>query len=164
MGKFAVPLPPLAALRAFYAAATHDRYRDAAESLGVTESAINHQVRELETFLHTTLFDRSGVRAVLTETGRRYLAQIDPAMRQIQAASQAILPNGGRSVARLTLPPSLAATWLIPRLGTFERAQPDIELQLITTTRVFDLKRDQVDLAIRHGKGVWPGGKRHVFA
>ena len=58
---------------------------------------------------------------------------------------------------RLTLPPSLATTWLIPQLGAFEREQPDIELQLVPTTRVVDLKRDQVDLAVRHGKGSWPG-------
>jgi len=150
-------LPPFAALRAFHAAATHDRFRDAAESLGVTESAISHQVKRLEAFLHVALIDRSGARATLTDTGRRYLEQIEPGLLQIQAATEAILPATGRSVVRLTLPPSLAATWLIPRLGEFERAQPDIDLQLITSTRVVDLRRDQVDLAIRHGKGAWPG-------
>jgi LysR family glycine cleavage system transcriptional activator len=152
-----VPLPPFAALRAFYAAATHDRFRDAAESLGVTESAISHQVKRLEDFLRVALIDRSGARARLTPTGQRYLEQIEPALLQIQAATEAILPATGRSVVRLTLPPSLAVTWLIPRLGAFEREQQEIDLQLITSTRVIDLKRDQVDLAIRHGKGVWPG-------
>lgn len=150
-------LPPFAALRAFHAAATHERFRDAAESLGVTESAISHQVKRLEEFLHASLIDRSGAKASLTETGRRYLEQIEPGLLQIQAATEAILPATGRSVVRLTLPPSLATTWLIPRLGGFERAQPDIDLQLITSTRVIDLRRDQVDLAIRHGKGAWAG-------
>ena len=149
------PLPPFAAIRAFHAAATHDRYRDAAASLGITESAVSHQIRKLENILHTKLFDRSGVRAVLTPTGRRYLEQIDPAIRQIQAATEAILPARGRSAVRLTLPPSLAATWLIAKLSIFERLHPDIDLQLIPTTRVIDLKRDQVDLAIRHGRGSW---------
>ncbi len=152
-----VSLPPFAALRAFHAAATHDRFRDAAESLGVTESAISHQVKRLEAYLRVGLIDRSGARARLTDTGRRYLEQIEPALRQIQAATEAILPAAGRRIVRLTLPPSLAATWLIPKLGAFERAQPEIDLQLITTTRVIDLKRDQVDLAIRHGKGAWRG-------
>ena len=105
MAKPSVPLPPFAALRAFHAAATHDRHRDAAESLGITESAISHQIRKLESLLHTKLFDRTGNRAALTETGRRYLAQIDPAIRQIQAATEAILPAQGRSAVRLTLPP-----------------------------------------------------------
>ena len=151
------PLPPFAALRAFHAAAVHGRFRDAAQSLGLTESAISHQVRRLEDFLRVALFDRSGPGVRLTAAGRRYLEQIDPAIRQIQAATEAMLRPTGRAVVRLTLPPSLAATWLIPQLGAFERAHPDVELQLVPTTRMVDLKRDQVDLAIRHGKGVWPG-------
>lgn len=156
MAKAKLTLPPFAALRAFHAAATHDRYRDAAESLGLTESAISHQVRRLEDFLQTALIDRSGRRPTLTDAGRRYLAQIEPALQQIQAATEALLPASGRAIVRLTLPPSLAATWLIPRLSAFERAHPEIDLQLVTTTRVVDLRRDQVELAIRHGKGDWP--------
>ncbi len=77
-------------------------------------------------------------------------------MRQIHAATEALLPASGRSAVRLTLPPSLAATWLIPKLGAFEREHPEIDLQLITTTRVIDLSREQMDLSIRHGKGAWP--------
>ena len=156
MPKPKMTLPPFAALRAFHAAATHDRYRDAAESLGLTESAISHQVRRLEEFLRTALIDRSGRRPKLTDTGRRYLEQIEPAIHQIQSATEVLLPATGRSIVRLTLPPSLAATWLIPKLGSFEREHPGIDLQLITTTRVIDLRRDQVELAIRHGKGPWP--------
>jgi len=149
-------LPPFAALRAFHAAATHDRYKDAAETLGLTESAISHQVKRLEDFLRTPLIDRSGPRPKLTDTGRRYLEQIEPALRQIQAATEALMPAEGRATVRMTLPPSLAAAWLIPRLGAFERAHPEIDLQLITTTRVIDLRRDQMDFAIRHGRGSWP--------
>ncbi len=156
MAKSKTTLPPFAALRAFHAAASHDRYRDAAESLGITESAISHQLRRLEEFLGTALIDRSGRRPELTDTGRRYLAQIEPALQQIQAATEALLPASGRGIVRLTLPPSLAVTWLIPKLGAFEREHPEIDLQLITTTRVVDLRRDQVELAIRHGKGAWP--------
>ena len=77
-------------------------------------------------------------------------------MHQIHMAAAALLPASGRAMVRLTLPPSLAATWLIPKLGAFEREHPEIDLQLITTTRVVDLRRDQVELAVRHGKGAWP--------
>jgi LysR family glycine cleavage system transcriptional activator len=150
-------LPPFAALRAFHAAATHERYRDAAETLGLTESAISHQLRRLEEFLQTSLIDRSGRRPRLTDAGRRYLEQIEPAILQIQSATEALMPSGDRASVRLTLPPSLAVTWLIPKLGAFERENPEVDLQLITTTRVVDLKRDQVELAIRHGKGAWNG-------
>lgn len=156
MPKPKLTLPPFAALRAFHSAAIHDRFKDAAASLGLTESAISHQIRRLEEFLHASLIDRSGPRPVLTEIGERYLAQIEPALRQIHAATDAILPATGRQGVRLTLPSSFAAMWLVPKLGAFERAQPDIDLQLIMTTRVVDLKREQVDLAIRHGKGPWP--------
>lgn len=148
-------LPPFAALRAFQAAATHARYLDAAESLGITESAVSHQIRKLEEFLHISLFDRSGHRPKLTDDGERYLAEIEPALQRIHAATEAIRPATGRQVVRITLPPSLAAVWLIPRLGAFEQAQPEIDLQLTATTRVVDLKRDQVDIAIRHGAGTW---------
>jgi LysR family glycine cleavage system transcriptional activator len=157
MAEPTLPLPPFAALRAFHAVAVHGRFRDAAQSLGVTESAISHQVRRLEDFLRTALFDRSGPGVRLTAAGRRYLEQIDPAIRQIQAATDALLRPTGRKVVRLTLPPSLAASWLIPELSGFEQAYPDIDLQLVATTRVIDLKRDQVDLAVRHGRGSWSG-------
>jgi LysR family transcriptional regulator, glycine cleavage system transcriptional activator len=157
MAEPRAPLPPFAALRAFHAAAVHGRFRDAALRPGVTESAISHQVRRLEDFLRTALFDRSGPGVRLTAAGRPYLEQIDPALRQIQAATEAMLRPSGRNVVRVTLPPSLAATWLIPQLGTFEREHPEVDLQLVPTTRVVDLRRDQVDLAIRHGKGAWPG-------
>ena len=123
----------------------------------MTESAISHQVRRLEDFLRTALFDRSGPGVRLTTAGQRYLEAIDPAIRQIQAATESLLRRSGRNVVRLTLPPSLAATRLIPQLSAFEREHPDIDLQLVPTTRVIDLRRDQVDLAIRHGKGSWPG-------
>src|ERR1700730_16070373 len=157
MAEPKTPLPPFAALRAFHAAAVKGRFRDAADSLGITESAISHQVRRLEDFLRVALFDRSGSGVRLTAAGRRYLEEIDPAIRQIQAATEALLRPGGRTIVRLTMPPSLAASWVIPQLGAFERAHPDIELQLVATTRVLDLRRDQVELAIRHGKGNWPG-------
>ncbi len=156
MLKPKLTLPPFAALRAFHAAAIHDRFKDAAESLGLTESAISHQIRRLEEFLHASLIDRSGPRPTLSELGERYLAQIEPALRQIHAATDAILPASGRRAVRLTLPSSFAAMWLVPKLGVFEEIEPDIDLQLIMTTRVVDLQREQVDLAIRHGKGPWP--------
>lgn len=152
-----VPIPSLRALLAFRAAATHDRIADAAADLGVTESAVSHQIRHLETSLRAQLFDRTSGRLALTEAGRAYLDRIGPALTELQAATDALAPAPGRAAVRLTLPPSLAVTWLIPRLGAFEAAHPEVELQLITTTRVVDLARDLIDVAIRHGRGDWPG-------
>ncbi|WP_193182432.1 LysR substrate-binding domain-containing protein [Nisaea sediminum] len=148
-------LPPFRALLAFRAAAQHGRLVDAADALGVTESAISHQIRQLESLLKTRLFDRTGRRLALTETGERYLARLDPAIRELEAATRAVLPEDGHAVVRVTLPTSMAAIWLLPRLGAFEAANPDLDLQLVPTTRVVDLLRDQVDLAIRYGRGNW---------
>ncbi|MEM0987438.1 MAG: LysR substrate-binding domain-containing protein [Pseudomonadota bacterium] len=157
MSERPLNLPSFRALTAFWAAATHERLVDAAERLGVTESAISHQIKQLEAGLHVQLFDRSSGRLRLTAVGQSYLGRIEPALREIQAATDALQPAGGRQAVRLTLPPSLAATWLIPRLGQFEAAAPDVEVQLLLTTRIADLRRDQVDLAIRYGRGAWDG-------
>ena len=98
-------LPPFAALRAFHAAAMHAPLPRRRASLGITESAISHQVRRLETFLRIALFDRSGPGARLTPAGQRYLEQVEPAIRQLQAATLAILGPAGRNVVA----PDLAA-------------------------------------------------------
>ncbi|GAB5468950.1 MAG: transcriptional regulator GcvA [Rhodospirillales bacterium] len=149
-------LPPFPALRAFHAAARHNRFRDAAEDLGVTESAISHQVRRLEAFLHLALFERRGNGLSLTSEGRRYFDEIDPAFRRLEAATEAILGQGRRKRVALTLPSSLAVLWLIPNLPGIETACPGVDLQLVTTSRLANLRREQIDLAIRHGKGDWP--------
>ena len=157
MARDRLQLPPFRALLAFRAAATHDRLADAAVGLGVTESAISHQLRRLETQLGTRLFDRTPGGLVLTSVGRRFLERIEPALAEIHAATAAVRPADGRQAVRVTMPPSLAATWLIPRLARFEAAHPGIDVQLVLTTRLLDMERDQIDAAIRYGRGTWPG-------
>ena len=103
MAERKLSLPPFVALRAFYAAATHARFRDAADSLGVTDSAISHQVKRLEGYLRVALIDRSGAPARLTDAGRRYLARIEPALLRIHAATEAMLPAAGRSTVNKVL-------------------------------------------------------------
>ncbi|MBP5857527.1 LysR family transcriptional regulator [Marivibrio halodurans] len=149
-------LPPLKALLAFHAVATHARLADAARRLGVTESAVSHRIRQLERTLGINLFDRASGRLELTPTGRRYLERVEPALLQLHEATEALMPQTDRSEVRLTLPASLAVVWLIPRLAGFEAAHPGIDVQLVTTTRVMDLAREQIDLAIRYGRGNWP--------
>jgi len=151
------PLPPFAGLRAFHAAARRGRFKDAAEDLGITESGVSHQVRRLETFLGVALFDRGGQQMTLTAAGERYFAAIDPAVERIREATTDLLGPPDRDRVALTAPPSLASLWLIPHMGSLETQCPGIDLQLITTTRLCDLRRDQIDLAIRYGQGDWPG-------
>lgn len=149
-------LPPFAALRAFQAAARHGSFRDASKALNVTESAVSHQIRKLEDLVHVQLFDRHGSRTELTEAGRAYFAEIEPALAIIGEATRRLAAPRGRARVAVTLPPSLAINWLIPKVAAFEAANPDIDLELVTTTRLVDLRREQVDLAIRHGAGPWP--------
>ena len=164
MPETATPLPPFAALRAFHAAARHGRFKDAAAELGLTESAISHQVRRLEDFLGTSLFDRQGRQVRLTAAGQRYYAAVDPAVVQIREATAALLGPPDRARVTLTLPPSLATLWLIPNLGSLESEAPGTDLQLVTTARLCDLRRDQIDLAVRHGHGEWPGLESRFLA
>jgi LysR family glycine cleavage system transcriptional activator len=150
-------LPPLHALKAFDAAARSERFRDAAAALGLSESAISHQVKRLEDFLGVALFERTGNSVALTEAGRRYFEQIDPAFDKIRRATEDI--RGPKDLARvsMTLPGTLATFWLIPKLGSLEARHPEISLQLITTQRVMDLRREQIHFAIRYGRGPWSG-------
>lgn len=148
-------IPPLPALRAFVAAARHGRFRDAASELGVTESAVSHQIRRLEELLRVQLFERHGPRVQLTDAGARYHDGVADGLARVAEATRDLLGPAERTRVALTLPPSLAIFWLIPGLAAFEDARPEIELQIITTTRVLDLRREQIDLAIRHGRGGW---------
>ena len=150
-------LPPLHALRAFDAAAQSGRFRDAAAALGISESAISHQVKRLEDYLGVALFTRTGNSVALTDVGRRYFEQINPAFSQIRRATEEL--KGPKDLARvsLTLPGTLATSWLIPKLGSLEAMHPDISLQLVTTERVCDLRREHIHLAIRYGRGPWNG-------
>ena len=150
-------LPPLHALRAFHAAARFGRIKDAAEALGLTESAISHQIKKLEAYLSVRLFERNGPHIRLSDDGQRYFAALDPAFTAIRDATAALRAPAGRNRVSLTLPASLATYWLIPRLDSLEKTCPGIDLELVTTARLVDLRREGVDLAIRYGGGQWPG-------
>ncbi|MGH6923368.1 MAG: LysR substrate-binding domain-containing protein [Propylenella sp.] len=156
------PLPPLHALRTFHAAARFGRFREAAAALGLSESAVSHQVRKLEDYLGVRLFERAGNAVRLTLAGQTYFDGIDPAFAEIRRATEALA--GPCCRVSLTLPTSLATLWLIPRLAQLEAALPEVNLQMVPSNRVFDLKREQMDLAIRYGQGSWNGyAASHLF-
>ncbi len=152
-------LPPLHALRSFHAAARFGRFREAAAALGLSESAVSHQVRKLEDYLGVPLFERGGNAVCLTLAGQAYFEEIDPALSRIRRATEAV--SGPCCRVSLTLTNSLATLWLIPRLAQLEAALPELNLQMTPSPRVLDLRREQIDLAIRYGKGHWPGTIAH---
>jgi LysR family glycine cleavage system transcriptional activator len=156
------PLPPLHALRSFHAAARFGRFREAAGALGLSESAVSHQIRKLETHLGVRLFERNGNAVRLTLAGQAYFDEIDPAFIRIRKATESLA--GPCCRVTLTLPTSLATLWLIPHLAQLEAALPEVNVQMVPSNRVVDLRREQVDLAIRYGRGAWPGHvATHLF-
>jgi LysR family glycine cleavage system transcriptional activator len=149
-------LPPLAALRPFEAAARLESFSKAADELHLTHGAVSHQVRALEEHLGTPLFHRHGKRVTLTQAGRTFAERVRAALGEIaQAADQA---RAGRRTNRLTVSvlPSFASRWLMPRLIRFMDANPEIEINVFATSAMANFAADDVDIAIRFGVGPWP--------
>ncbi|MEX0301639.1 MAG: LysR substrate-binding domain-containing protein [Leisingera sp.] len=142
-------LPNLNALRMFDAAARHLNFGRAAEELHLTQGAVAQQVRKLEADLGHKLFHRHARGLSLTDTGRSYHTPVRQALAQIQDATDKLAP----AVQRVTLsvPPSFASKWLVPRLPEFEAAHPDIDLRVVAEESLTDFKRDGIDIAIRQG-------------
>jgi LysR family glycine cleavage system transcriptional activator len=149
-------LPPFAPLKAFFAAAETGRFRLAAEMLGLTESAVSPQVRRLEQHLGAALFERHGRTLRLSARGTRYHQAVRPAFLAIRAATEEFNAAPQRRVT-LTLPSSIAAFWLMPRLPRWQELHPEIDLQIVATNRLVDLAREQLDLGLRYGGGAWRG-------
>jgi LysR family glycine cleavage system transcriptional activator len=147
-------LPSLRALHAFTQVARTQSAVAAAQSLGVTPSAISHLLRELEERLGIGLFDRSAGRFVLTEEGRGLYRDMAQAFDTIEEAVHRVLRPP--TDLRISTIDTFAQFWLIPRLSRFQSASPSVELYISTTTRVVDLDAEGIDAAIRFGKGDWP--------
>ncbi|MFA5119726.1 transcriptional regulator GcvA [Zavarzinia sp.] len=147
---------PLNSLRAFEAAARHLSLTRAAEELHLTHGAISHQVRALEALMGTALFLRRGRGVVLSEAGQHLAGTLTAAFGQIDQAMQSVRRQaaGSLTVSVLT---SFAARWLVPRLERFHEAHPEIVLNLQTSRQLADLRRDGIDLAVRAGRGAYPG-------
>ena len=150
-------LPPLNALKAFEAAARSESFTRAAEELNVTQGAVSHQVKALEETLGLKLFNRERQRLILTEAGREYLGVVRDALDQIAFGTERLLQRQSSGVLTVSTSPDFAAKWLVVRLGRFVDAHPDIDLRISATTHYVDFAREDVDIAIRHGNGNWPG-------
>ena len=151
-------LPPLNSLHAFEAAARHLSFTRAAAELNVTQGAVSHRIRALEDRLGRRLFRRAGRAIALTDAGEDYLPYVQRAFEQLIEGTGRVFGGAGPDVLTVTLQPSFAMQWLIPRLGDFHAAHPAREVHQITTDRVVDLSREDVDVGIRSGlAGTWPG-------
>src|SRR5258705_3015982 len=150
-------LPPLNALKAFEAAARHESFTRAAEELSVTQGAVSHQVKALELELGIKLFNRERQRLIITEAGREYLTTLRDALDRIAVGTERLLQRQSSGVLTVSTSPDFAAKWLVNRLGRFAEAHPSIDLRVSATLHHVDFAREDVDLAVRHGDGNWPG-------
>ncbi|MGO4509629.1 transcriptional regulator GcvA [Bradyrhizobium sp. 2TAF36] len=150
-------LPSLNGLRAFEAAARHLSFTLAASELNVTQTAISHQIRRLEEELGIRLFVRQNRALALTPEARDYLPGVRAAFNDLRLATDRLLRKDDDKVLTVSTLASLAAKWLLPRLADFQEQHPGIDVRITTSTSLVDFQRDNVDAAIRYGRGQWPG-------
>ena len=143
-------LPSLNAIRAFEVASRHLNFRLAAEELGVSQGAVAQHVRGLEDTLGVMLFDRGPRALALTEPGRRYASTIRRAFELIVEATAGVRPEPAR--VQISVTPTFAAKWLLPRLPDFAAAHPDLDLGIVASERRTSFHSDDVDLAVRFGR------------
>ena len=154
-------LPPLNSLRAFEAAARHLSFTRAAEELHVTQAAISHQVKGLEEHLGRKLFRRLNRALLLTDDGQAYLPSVSRAFELLNEATHDLLTKQTPGPLTVSALPSFAARWLVPRLGRFRQQWPDIDLRIDPSAQLSDFSRGDVDVAIRYGRGKYPGLQTH---
>jgi LysR family glycine cleavage system transcriptional activator len=150
-------LPSLNGLRAFEAAARHESFTRAAAELHVTQGAVSHQVKALEAQLGVALFSRQHQGVQLTGAGRFLLGVTREAFDRLAAGTEELRRREQTGVLTVTLSPNFAAKWLVHRLGRFVTEHPDIDLRIQAALHHVDFAQEDVDLAIRHGSGDWPG-------
>lgn len=148
-------LPPLDGLSALLAAADGGSFTAAAEALGLTHGSVSRRIAALETWLGTSLFERHGRGVRLTPAGQRFAAEARRALGGLSRSAEQWRPWRGRQTVRLSVVPSFARLWLLPRLARLER--DDIHVELAMDHRTIDLDARGADVAIRYGGGHWDG-------
>lgn len=146
------------ALRTFVEVGRQGGIKAAAQELNVTPGAVSQQIKALEARFGVPLIERGNRSVKLTPDGLRLFGRIAPGFEEIDAAVRMFEDRKpGPTTLVVSTTPSFAACWLVPRLGRFAALHPDIEIRLETTARLADFGRERVDVAIRHGKGSYPG-------
>ena len=150
-------IPPLNPLRAFEVAARHLSFTRAADELFVTPSAVSHQIKTLEESLGIALFVRDTKSLSLTAAGKAYLPGVQEAFKQLVYATHQLHQAQGVPSLKINVPPTFALKWLIPRMRRFIEKHPDLDLKISTYKDMVDFTRDDFDLAVRYGRGIYPG-------
>jgi LysR family glycine cleavage system transcriptional activator len=150
-------LPPLSSLRAFEAAARKRSFKQAASELGVTPTAISHQIKALEAYLGVELFVRHVRRVELTAAALELYATLREGFDRFAAAIEQVAKPRRRPIVKISATTAFTARWLLPRVKHFQDAHSDIDLQLHASDHPVDLHTADVDFAIRYGRGPYPG-------
>ncbi len=138
------------------AAAGTGSFTAAAEELGLTHSAISRRIRAVEVWLGTPLFERHGRGVRLTPAGQRFARTVEQSFDSIVRAAEQWRPHRGVQSVRISVVPSFARLWLLPRLAALQGDPPDLFVDVGTEHKLADLRESGVDLAIRYGAGSWP--------
>ena len=152
-------LPPLKALPDFEAAARHLSFTKAADELHVTHGAVSRQVKALEEHLGVALFRRLNRTLLLTDEGQAYVAVVRELLERLAEATDRLKKRDERGGLTVSTSGSFAIKWLVPRLARFRTAHPEIDVRLQANDALIDFARDDVDIAIRYGRGQYPGLK-----
>jgi LysR family glycine cleavage system transcriptional activator len=156
-------IPPFAALRAFEAAARHGNLRRAGEELSLSVSAVSHQIKSLEDFLGIALFLRDNSKMSLTADGRDYVVDLTQSLDLIANATARVEQHRQAGQLTVNLFPSLAALWLLPRLNTYRRLEPNVDVRVMTTMEAIDFRTGSIDIAIRYATAAPEGFRADVL-
>lgn len=149
-------IPGTRALKAFEAAGRHLNFTRAADELGLTPAAVSHQIKEFEDRLGVVLFQRTSRSMRLTQPGEILHAATTEALDGLTRATIRARKSGATQL-KVTVPSTIAAKWLVPRIDEFMKLWPDIDVRMDISPNVRDFARDDIDVAIRWGKGNYPG-------
>ncbi|WP_038249322.1 transcriptional regulator GcvA [Ghiorsea bivora] len=151
------PMPSLNALRAFVAVGKHGTLKGAAAELFVTASALSHQIKNMEDILEVRLFQRSKAGLSLTDAGHLIYKDLEQSFSLIQQTLQKLDTSSGSHILNISMLSTFAMRWFIPRLSSFQKQYPDIEVRISTSVHEVAFEKEGIDCAIRSGHGNWKG-------
>ncbi|WP_415714672.1 LysR substrate-binding domain-containing protein [Roseibium sp.] len=155
-----IPIPSISVLRCFEAAAKHQSFTAAAEELGLTQSGVSRQVKELEDQIGAALFRREGRGIRLTHAGKSLSNGLFSDLSRLRRTiSQAVAAGETQELLSIAALPTFATRWLVPRLGDFKARRANLDLMLYSRSEPFDLVEQDIDVAIHFGANDWPGAK-----
>lgn len=147
---------PLGALRVFEAVATSLSFSNAAEALNVTPAAVSQQIKALESYIQVPLFRRNGRRVEITDEGLELLPAVRDGLERLESAMHQIKQHRRSGPLQISLLASFLQMWLLPRIRSFRRKSPDIDLRFHTSRELVDFSRSSMHVALRFGHGNYP--------